>query len=76
MGEGGIRIGVRRAQDLAGRRVRVAAIGSANPICGELVAVGDDVVFLRPESPPGGAPGGMLYVPLASVAEVSLPTSG
>ncbi len=65
--------------DLAGCRTRVAVAvaGSGRAICGELASVGDDVVCVRPDhDPAGNERAGTVYVPLASVVEVSVPTSG
>ena len=62
--------------DLAGCRTRVAVAitGSGQAICGELASVGDDVICVRPGA--GSERAGTVYVPLASVVEVSVPTSG
>lgn len=55
----------------AGRRVRVLALGGGDALSGELRSVGRDVVALRLDGT-----GGTVYVPLASLAEVSLTESG
>ena len=70
--------GVRRVSladeldELAGDRSRVAvvALGSDDALVGELTSVGRDVVTVRDDG------GGLIYVALASVAEVSVPESG
>jgi len=54
-----------------GRRVRVLVNGCADSLVGELRAVGRDVVAVRLDGPAGTA-----YVPLASLAEVSVTESG
>ncbi len=58
--------------DLAQERARVAIRGAHpdDPLVGHLVAVGRDVLTLRDDG------GGLIYVALASVAEVSEPESG
>ncbi len=58
--------------ELAADRTRVAVFArmSDEPVVGELVTVGRDVLTVRDDG------GGLIYVALASVAEVSVPESG
>ncbi len=58
--------------ELAEERARVALYArvGGEPVVGELVTVGRDVLTVRDDG------GGLIYVALASVAEVSLPESG
>ena len=57
---------------MAADRTRVAVFAqmSDEPVVGELVIVGRDVLTVRDDG------GGLIYVALASVAEVSVPESG
>jgi hypothetical protein len=59
------------AQAVAGRP-RVTVVLGAVTVVGELRAVGADVLTIRND----GEPGGLSYVTLASVSEVSLFDSG
>ena len=58
--------------ELAAERCRVAVFARMRdePVVGELVTVGRDVLTVRDDG------GGLIYVALASVAEVSVPESG
>jgi hypothetical protein len=58
--------------ELAAERTRVAVFARLDdePVVGELVTVGQDVLTVRDDG------GGLIYVALASVAEVSVPESG
>ena len=58
--------------ELAAERTRVAVFARLDdePVMGELVTVGRDVLTVRDDG------GGLIYVALASVAEVSVPESG
>ncbi len=58
--------------ELAAERTRVAVFARVDdePVVGELVTVGRDVLTVRDDG------GGLIYVALASVAEVSVPESG
>ena len=51
-------------------RVRMVTVGRADPLTGTLVAAGPHLVVVRLEG------GDVAYVPLAALAEVSLPESG
>ena len=53
-------------------RVRVVSRGDGEAVAGELRGVGVDVVMLALD----GEPGGLCYVPLQSLAEVAVLTSG
>ena len=51
-------------------RVRVVTLGGAAVLAGSLLAAGSDLLVVRLEG------GDVAYVPLAALAEVSLPESG
>src|SRR5207253_11320300 len=53
-------------------RVRLVSRGDAEGVAGELRSVGADVVTLALD----GEPGGLCYVPLQSLTEVAVLTSG
>jgi len=55
----------------SGRRVRVLPVGGGDAFSGELRSAGRDLVALRLDGT-----GGLVYVPLASLAELSLTESG
>jgi hypothetical protein len=67
----GVTLGEVLAQAVAGRP-RVTVVLGAVTVVGELRAVGADVLTIRND----GEPGGLSYVTLASVSEVSLFDSG
>jgi len=69
-GELGVRLGEVLAQ-AAGQRPRILVQTGATSVVGDLRAVGRDVLTVRPD---GG--GGAVYVPLASLSEVSFLASG
>ena len=58
---------------LAAERADVRVVAGGEPLAGELVAVGEDVLTLQPA---GGHPRQVIYVPVASVSEVSVRLSG
>ena len=73
-GEGTVVLGVRLGEVLAqatGQRPRISVQAGANAVVGDLRAVGGDVLTVRAD---GGA--GVVYVPLASISEVSFLASG
>jgi len=58
---------------LAAERADVRVVAGGEPLAGELVAAGEDVLTLQPA---GGHAGQVIYVPVASVSEVSVRLSG
>ena len=58
---------------LAAERSDVRVVAGGEPLAGEIVAVGEDVLTLQPS---GGHAGQVIYVPVASVSEVSVRLSG
>ena len=73
-GGGSVELGVRLGEVLAqaaGQRPRISAQAGAAAVVGDLRAVGGDVLTVRAD---GG--GGAVYVPLASISEVSFLASG
>lgn len=73
-GDGSVELGVRLSEVLAqaaGQRPRISVHAGAAAVAGDLRAVGGDVVTLRAD---GDA--GVVYVPLASISEVSFLASG
>jgi hypothetical protein len=59
--------------NLAAEATEVRVVTRSESLVGDLVAVGEDVVTLRPT---GAAAGHVVYVPVASLSEVSLRLSG
>jgi hypothetical protein len=73
-GEGTVELGVRLGEVLAqaaGQRPRISVQAGAAAVVGDLRAVGGDVVTVRADGEAGA-----VYVPLASISEVSFLASG
>ena len=73
-GEGTVELGVRLGEVLAqaaGQRPRISVQAGAAAVVGDLRAVGGDVLTVRADGEAGA-----VYVPLASISEVSFLASG